>query len=122
MQIKFCAPKVNMSAQNTLELSRMVRQCREETEDVLRQLRPLTELDGCCTAIVRQMEAMGLLTARVVGLSSSLREISELYTEAEERNLESLEEVPHTAQGEDDVLVYGVDSVVHRRLQNILYQ
>lgn len=122
MQIKFCAPKVNTSAQNALELSRAVRQCREETEDVLRQLRPLTELDGCRTAIARQMEAMGLLTARVVGLSSSLREISELYTVAEERNLESLEEVPYTARGEDEALIYGVDSAVHRRLQSILYQ
>lgn len=122
MQVIFCAPKVNMSAQNALELSRAVRQCRAETEDVLRQLRPLTELDGCRAAIARQMESMGLLTARMVGLSSSLREISELYAVAEERNLESLEEVPYTARGEDDVLVYGADSAVHRRLQNILYQ
>lgn len=124
MQIKFCAQKVNRSSQSMLELSRVLRQCRTETEDVLCQLQAFMELEGmdaCRAAILRQESSMEELTARMVGLSASLREISELYSSAESRNLYALEERPSPARSAEEIRVYETSSGIHRRIQHILY-
>lgn len=122
MQLKFCAQKLNMSSETMIQLSRTVRQCREEMEDVRRQLQTLSGLEECRSAILRQEEGAAVLTARIVGLSASLREISELYAGTERRNADSVEERPRPAPGTEAVQTYGTDSELHRRIQNTLYQ
>ena len=116
MRIKFCTQQVNMSAQKMLELSRTVRKCREEAENVRYQLQQLTGLETCCSAVFRTEESMALLTARVAGLSSSLEEISELYSKAERRNANSLVESRHSIR--ETVQAGGTGSEPHGRIKN----
>lgn len=94
MRIKFCTQQVDMGSRKLLELSQTVRQCRDEAEEVRRQLQQLTGMDECRSAISRMEESMALVTARVAGLSSALGEISGLYSGAERRNADALEKCP----------------------------
>lgn len=94
MQIKFCTQQVDMGSRKLLELSQTVRQCRDEAEEVRHQLQQLTGMDECRSAISRMEESMALVTARVAGLSSALGEISGLYSGAERRNADALENCP----------------------------
>lgn len=121
MQFKIYPDKANISSQDLLDLSRTIRQCREETEDVRRQLQQLSGLEECRTALLRQEEGLAQLTARSVGMSSALREISEVYSTAETRNVDALEAKPRSLKEPEHVISYSVLHDMHRRIQNILY-
>lgn len=120
VRIKFCAQQVNMGSRKMLELSRTVRQCQEEAEDVRRQLQQLTGLGECRSAIFRAEESLALLTARTACLSSALGEISGLYSGAESRNADALEECLCPARGMENTPGFRTDSETHGRIQNTL--
>lgn len=91
--------KMLSSSSELLSLSRSMRQLSDEVGNVEQALRTLSELDACRYELKRQRDAMDLLTGRVVNLSTSLREIAELYTKAEERNEYNLEEAKALRRG-----------------------
>lgn len=122
MQIKICSEKVVVSSRRMLELSRTMRQCLGEVEDVRRQLQQLNGLGECRSALMKQEEGVTLLAARLVGLSSSLEEIAGIYSAAEDRNMYALEEHPRGTDSHEIISVYGTGSDMHRRIQNILYK
>lgn len=99
MQLEVCAQKLNTGSEDLLRLSRAVRECREGLEDVRYQLQQLSGLEECRAAIFKQEDGVSALTARIAGLSSSLREISELYAGAERRNAKRVEERSRPAPG-----------------------
>ena len=99
MHIEINSEKANNASMRLLDLSRTVRRSRECVEDARRQLRQLSDLDECRSALQRQEEDLALLTARIVNLSNALREIAEVYRLTEERSAEDLEDVRRVTDG-----------------------
>ena len=122
MHIEINSEKANNASMRLLDLSRTVRRSRECVEDARRQLRQLSDLDECRSALQRQEEDLALLTARIVNLSNALREIAEVYRLTEERSAEDLEDVRRPRQDVGEMVIYGVSDDVHRRKQKILYK
>ncbi len=122
MHIEINSEKANNASMRLLDLSRTVRRSRECVEDARRQLRQLSDLDECRSALQRQEEDLALLTARIVNLSNALREIAEVYRLTEERSAEDLEDVRRPRQDVGEMVIYGVSDDVHRRIQKILYK
>ena len=122
MHIEINSEKANNASMRLLDLSRTVRRSRECVEDARRQLRQLSDLDECRSALQRQEEDLALLTARIVDLSNALREIAEVYRLTEERSAEDLEDVRRPRQDVGEMVIYGVSDDVHRRIQKILYK
>ena len=121
MQIIVNTGKANIASADLLALSRTIRNLREEVEDVRRQLRQHTQLDSCRAELRKQEEALSLLTARLVNLSSALRQISDAYSRAERQNVDRLEEegAHHQAAG---VTIYEAGSYYRDKFHQILYQ
>ena len=122
MHIEINSEKANNASMRLLDLSRTVRRSRECVEDARRQLRQLSDLDECRSALQRQEEDLALLTARIVNLSNALREIAEVYRLTEERSAEDLEDVRRPRQDVGEMVIYWVSDDVHRRIQKILYK
>lgn len=122
MRIKVNSEKANSASTRLLELSRAVRRSREHVEDARHQLRRLSDLDECRFALQRQEEDLALLTARLVNMSTALREIAALYTTAEERNADGLEDARRPRQNVGEMVIYGVSDDMHKRIQKILYK
>lgn len=122
MQIKISSDKVVASSRRMLELSRTMRRCGVEIEDVCRQLQQLSGLEECRSVLMKQEDGVTLLGARLAGLSSALEEIAGMYSAAEDRNLYALEERPRPIASQERISVYGTNSDLHRRIQNILYK
>lgn len=122
MHINITPQKANSISADLLDLSRLLRQSREGVEDVRRQLRQMTELDECKTALRKQEEALAGLTAKVVNMSSALREITEAYRDTEEKIQDSLEERPRVNREPGKVIIYGVNDAMHKQIQQILYK
>lgn len=122
MHININPQKANSASAELLDLSRLLRQSREGVEDVQRQLRQMTELDECKAALRKQEEALAELTAKVVNMSSALREITEAYQDTEEKIQDSLEERPQVHREPGKVIIYEVNDAVHRKIQQILYK
>lgn len=121
MQITVYPEQVNSIGVDTLELSRTVRRCREETEDVCVQLQRLSGLEECRRDLRKQEEALLVTMNRLLDLSSSLMEIAEIYSTEETKNEEMLENRPRLLNTKD-ILTYGQDSELYERIRNILYQ
>lgn len=111
--------KLLSSSSELLSLSRTVRQLDDEVGSIEKCLRNLSELDTCRYELKRQRDALELLTGRIVNLSTSLREIAELYTRAEERNEYNLEEAPGLRSGTIKGGLYAGTNV-HQKVQKIL--
>jgi len=114
--------KANLVSLELLELSRSMRRSRESIEDVQQELRQLTELDECKAALRKQEESLTSLTARLMNLSTALREIAELYQNTEERIQDTLEEQPRSHHEAGKVVIYGATDKVHKQIQQILYK
>lgn len=121
MQITVYPEQVNSSGMDMLELSRTVRRCREETEDVRIQLQRLSGLEECRRDLLKQEDALLLTMNRLLDLSGSLMEIAEIYSTGEAKNEEMLESRPRLLKAKE-LLTYGQDSELYERIQNILYQ
>lgn len=122
MHINIDPQKANSVSSELLGLSRSLRQSRIGVEDVQRQLRQMTELDECKAALRKQEEALVELTAKLVNMSSALREIAEIYRSTEEKILDTLEERPRFNQEPGKVVIYGANDALHRQIQQILYK
>ena len=85
---------MNLSS-DLLALSRQLRGFRFEIDDIQRALLPISELDGVKRALSEQGEALSVLVARIVNLSSGLQESAELYVRAERKNGDMLESEAH---------------------------
>lgn len=90
MRILFQHENARRISSDLLTLSRTVRQSAYEVEDAARNLRLETEFAACRQELARQGEALALLTARLVNLSSALNEIASLYRRAEEQNTDRM--------------------------------
>lgn len=122
MHINIDSPKANSVSSELLGLSRSLRQSRMGVEDVQHQLRQMTELDECKATLRKQEEALAELTAKLVNMSSALREIAEIYRSTEEKILDTLEERPRFNQEPGKVAIYGANDALHRHIQQILYK
>ena len=122
MQIRVNTGKTNIASEDLLALSRTIRGLREEVEEVRRRLRRHTQLDNCRLQLQKQEEALTLLTARLVSMSSALSQISDAYNRAERRNLDGLEEESRLHQMAADVVMYGVGDHYRDKIHQILYQ
>ena len=91
--------KMLRSSSDMLDLSRTVRRLGNEVREAEKQLWRYSSLDKCRYDLARQTEAIETITGRLVNLSTSLREIAETYTMAEERNENTLEEVSFIRTG-----------------------
>lgn len=119
MKIVINQNKMLRSSSDMLELSRTVRRLGSEVKEAERQLRRYSSLDKCRYDLIRQTEAIETITGRLVNLSTSLREITEAYTIAEERNENMLEEVSAFRTGAEKGRVYE-GSYVHDKVRSIL--
>lgn len=122
MHININPQKANNISSELLGLSRSLRQSREGVEDVQHQLRQLTELDECKAALHKQEETLAELTARLVNMSSALREIAEVYQNTEEKIQDAMEECPRFDREPGKVVIYGINDALHRQIQQILYK
>ncbi len=122
MHINIAPQKVNSISAELLDLSRSLRRSREGVEDVQVQLRQMTELDECKAALRKQGESLADLTAKLVNMSSALREIAETYQNTEEKLQDALEEQPRIDRAPGKVVIYGINDALHRQIQQILYK
>ncbi len=114
--------KADMASQELLDLSRLLRQAREEVEEVRRQLRCHSQLEECRRQLKRQEDNLSLSTAKVVDMSCALREIADLYRAAEEKNVERLEERTSASRIRGDIVVFAPGSGVSDRIRTIINQ
>lgn len=121
MQIRVNTAKENIASTDLLKLSRSIRGLREETENIRRRVRCHSQLEGCRVHLREQEEALSLLTARLVTLSTALRQICDMYDRAEKKNLEHLEEECCRYRGAEDVLVTRIDDRFWKRIRQIVY-
>lgn len=123
MRIRIDTEKANIASADLLSLSRAIRGLREEVEDVRRRLRQHSQLDTCRAELRRQEEALSILTARLVNLSTALSRISAAYNWAERKSLDRLDggggPQRHTA---GDVGMYRVGDSYRDKINQILYQ
>lgn len=122
MQIKSEPRKMEACSADLLSLSRLVRQCREETGDVRRRLQQCKGMDECRAALLRQEELLTEEVMKLVALSASLQEAAGLYAAVEDGNLGALEERPQSILPEDGVYVFDSGATIRRRIRNILNQ
>lgn len=119
MRIKTQQNKMLASALNILTLSRTVRQMGAEISDVERKLRDLSCLDTCRHELTRQQENVELLTGRLVNMATALREITDAYDRAENRNEQRMEDAPPLRAGYVEGKLFQGTSV-HQKVQKIL--
>lgn len=122
MYINIVPQKAYSISMELLDVSRSLRQFRKGVEDVQYQMRALTELDACKSALRKQGEAIAELTARLVNMSAALREISEVYQNTEEKIQDTLEERPRYDRKPGKVIISKVNDTLHRQVQQILYK
>lgn len=122
MHINVNPQKVNSISSELLSVSRSLRQFRERVEDVQYQLRQMTELDECMAALRKQEDTLAELTAKLVNMSSAMREISEIYQNTEEMIQDTLEERPRINREPGTVIISGINDTLHRQVQQILYK
>ena len=113
---------MNLSS-DLLALSRQLRGFRFEIDDIQRALRPISELDGVKRALTEQGDALSVLLARIVNLSSGLQESAELYVRTERKNGDMLESdgLWQTAVPMNGTLFFGSGGLASR-LQQVLNQ
>lgn len=121
MQIKIRTEKRKLlfASEELLSLSGIIRQSGDYVEDVLRNLRSLSELEQCRYELKQQLESIEKTTGRVVMLSAALREVANLYSTAESRNEGELEEMAVSVARRIDGSVYS-GTGIHDRVQKIL--
>lgn len=122
MHININLQKANSISLELLALSRSLRLSREGIEDVQHKLRQLTELEECKAALRKQEESLAELTARLVNMSSALREIVEVYQNTEENIQDTLEERPRFEHEPSKVAIYGINDALHKQIQQFLYK
>lgn len=122
MHININPQKANGISSELLDLSRSLRRSREGVEDVQHQLRQLTELEECKAALRKQEESLSELTARLVNMSSALREIAAVYQNTEENIQNTLEERPRFEREPSEVVIYGINDALHKQIQQVLYK
>lgn len=123
MRIRTDTGKLSRLGEELLNASRSVKRLRDETEDVRRELRQLSQMDECRAALARQEEALYRLAAGLVGLSAALEQISGTYAASEERNVGSLEEAELPSRTGNGLGLYGgLDSGFKAQIDQILYQ
>ena len=120
MYININPQKANSISLELLDLSRSLRLSREGVEDVQHQLHQLTELEECKAALRKQEESLAELTARLVNMSSALREIAAVYQNTEENIQNTLEERPRFERKPSKVVIYGLNDALHRQIQQVL--
>ena len=119
MKIVIHKENTRRASSDILKLSRTVRQLGNEVKEVERKLRGYSELSECVYELSRQKDKIETTTGKLVNLSNSLREITEAYTIAEERNEDRLEEAPAFRKGAEHGRVY-VGSSVQSKVWSIL--
>lgn len=122
MKIEVIPDKADQSGLDILELSRTLRQAREEVEEVRRELRRHTQLEECRYALQKQEDALARSTASCVKLSCSLREIAQLYRRTDRRNTDRLEERPASLRGREKIVVFGGAYGLDQTIRKILNQ
>lgn len=122
MYININPQKANRISLELLDLSRSLRLSREGVEDVQHQLHQLTELEECKAALRKQEESLAELTARLVNMSSALREIAEVYQNTEENIQDTLEDCPRFEREPSKVVIYGINDALHKQIQQVLYK
>lgn len=122
MKLQFDRYRIIAASDSILRLSRNVRTSRYELEEVRRQLRKQTELKKCLIELNRQQEAMEMLTARLVSLSTALREVTDLYDRTETRNEELLEGQKNETGWTEEPKYGIINGRISNRINQILYR
>ena len=92
MKLKIRTDGTRQSARRLLDISRSLRSCRMQTEDILRGLRRHSEMEHIRRELMKQIDQMQLEAGRTGILADSLMQISQLYESQEMRNAQVLEE------------------------------
>ena len=122
MQIHFEKNRISAASNSLLELSRSMRTSRNELEDVCSRLRKQTELKKCLIDLNEQKEALEVLTARLVNISSALREITDLYDRTEARNEALLDGQDQNAGRITKIRTGSLGGLITERINKILYR
>ena len=122
MEIRVHTGKMDAASFDLLDLSRRIRQLRQEIEDVDRHLRLLSQMESCRVELQKQVEVLETLTARLVNLSTAADQISQAYHMAEDRNQDRLEEGEGTRRFIGEVAMYGVGDRYRDKIRQILYK
>ena len=120
MKIEVIPDKTDQAGLELLNLSRTLRQARDEVEAVRSQLRRHSQLEECRYALQKQVDALTQSTASCVKLSCSLREIVQMYRRTEDKNMNCLEETPSLARRKDEIVIFGSGYGLNQRVQQIL--
>lgn len=121
MRIRIDTGKTNGASSALLSISKSTRRLKAEVEDVRHQLRQLSQLDGCRAELAKQEEALTILTARLVNMSTALSQISDTYGLTENRNSDHLEECDRF-QGVTRAVLFSVNNRYRKQIDQILYK
>lgn len=122
MKIEIVPQRADYSSAELLDLSRTLRRIRNEVEDVRRQLRHHTQLDGCRQLLQKQEDTLMLSTARMMDLSNALNEIADLYRTVEDKNADHLEERASERYIRSEVTIFSASSSINLQIRTILNQ
>ena len=92
MKLKIRTNGTKQSARRLLEISRVLRDCRMQTEDVCRNLRRHSDLELVRREINKQIDQLQLESGRTAVMADALMYISNLYDMRETQNAQLLEE------------------------------
>ena len=122
MNIKIDKARALSASEELLDVSRAIRRSRVELDVICSQLRHQTELDQCRYELRKQEEAASIMTARLVALSSSLREVVTIYSRAEEHNADALEGETVRYRRSGQIRTKNLGNAIGKRINKILHQ
>lgn len=122
MKLTIDTQKMNVSGAELLNASRTTRRLRLEIEDVRRQLAVLSQMDQCRAELMKQEDALALVTARLTNLSTALDQIAGAYDAAERRNGGDLEERGGIRGNYAQTEAYETDGSFRERINHVLFK
>ena len=120
MWIEVNTGRIRGSGEELAAVSRASVSIGWELDSVCRQLRQLSQMEGCRKALNDQREALDLIAARLAKMGDGLARISEAYHLTEMRNSDRLEEIA-PVQTVKNTTIYSVQQEFKGRIDRILY-
>lgn len=120
MEIKTNKQKLLRESDELMDISRDLRGCFAQVEDVKNRLGGYAQLDGCKRALLIQGEAIAALAVRLTLLSMALQDIANIYSRTEQKNIEVLEGCVRPFASRSHVLVSAIPDEVIEQFNKLL--
>ncbi len=121
MKIKTDNLQLLREGEELLDVSRVVRRCGAEIENLRALLGRYTQMKGCCRELMKQSAAITETTARLALLSSALMDIANVYGRSERKNTVNTEGYSNSFSDRSQVQISSVPKNVIEQLNKLLY-